>query len=118
MQKLNVTLTKYPEVPNSQIAYFEGDFDGYAKENIVDIQKTVDECPNNCILIFDFSKLNYLNSFAIGQLVAWHNALGAKGGKILIVGTNKNVDDIFSVLGINNIFKTYSTLEELKKDLG
>jgi len=116
MQKLTVTLSDYPEIPNAKIALFDGDFDGYAKEDIVEIQKEVDECDTNIILILEFSKLNYLNSFAIGQLVAWHNTISAKGGKIFIVGTNKNVEDIFSVLGINSIFKVYSTLDALKQD--
>ncbi len=117
MQKLTVTINDYPDIPNSKIITFDGDFDGYAKENIVDLQKSVDECAANTILIFDFSKLNYLNSYAIGQLVSWHNVVKTKGGKIFIVGTNKNVEDIFSVLGINNIFKAYPTIEALKQDL-
>jgi anti-anti-sigma factor len=117
MQKLTITINSLPEIPNAQIVHFDGDFDGYAKENITDLQKTIDECAAGAVLIFDFAKLNYLNSFAIGQLVAWHNAVNTKGGKILIVGINKNVEDIFSVLGINNIFKAYATIEELKQDL-
>lgn len=117
MQKLNISITNYPEITNCQIIYFEGDFDGYAKDTIVDIQSKVDECPEGSTIIFEFTKLNYLNSYAIGQLVAWYNAVNAKNGKIIIVGINKNVEDIFSVLGINSVFKTYSSLDELKKAL-
>lgn len=116
MQKLNISITNYPDIANAQIVYFEGDFDGYAKDTITEIQKTVDSCPTGCLLIFEFTKLNYLNSYAIGQLVAWYNAVTAKQGKIVIVGINKNVEDIFSVLGINSVFKTYATLEEMKAD--
>jgi anti-anti-sigma factor len=116
MQKLNISITNYPEIPGSQIVYFEGDFDGYAKDNITELQKVIDECTDGCTLIFDLSKLNYLNSYAIGQLVSWHNHVNTLNGKILIVGANKNVEDIFSVLGINSIFKTYATLEELKAE--
>lgn len=117
MQKLTVTINDFAEIPNSKLIIFDGDFDGYAKENITELQKVVDECVANSVLIFDFNKLNYLNSFAIGQLVAWHNAVSTKGGKIYVVGTNKNVEDIFSVLGINNIFKTYASLDALKQDI-
>ncbi len=117
MQKLTVSLINYPEIENTQIAYFEGDFDGAAKDDITDLQSAVDSCTTGFTMILDFSKLNYLNSFAIGQLVAWHNVINAKQGKILIVGTNKNVEDIFTVLGINTIFKTYPTLEAAKADI-
>lgn len=116
MQKLHVTISDYAEMPNAKLVSFDGDFDGYAKEDITDLQKAVDECAPNSVLIFDFARLNYLNSFAIGQLVAWHNVVSTKGGKIYVVGVNKNVEDIFSVLGINNIFKTYPTIEALKNE--
>jgi len=116
MQKLNLSIAAYPEIPNAKIVYFDGDFDGYAEDTIASIQAEVDSSLPGAVLIFEFSKLNYLNSFAIGQLVAWHNAISAKQGKIMIVGINKNVQDIFSVLGIGSVFKTYTDLDELKKD--
>jgi len=116
MQKLNLSITAYPELPNAKIVYFEGDFDGYAEETITILQKEVDEATPGSILIFELSKLDYLNSYAIGQLVSWHNAMNTKQGKILLVGSNKNIQDIFSVLGIGTVFKSYFDLEELKKD--
>jgi anti-anti-sigma factor len=116
MQKLNLSIAAYPEIPNAKIVYFDGDFDGYAEDTIASIQTEVDSAVPGAILVFEFSKLNYLNSFAIGQLVAWHNAISAKQGNIMIVAINKNVQDIFSVLGIGSVFKTYTDLEELKKD--
>lgn len=107
MQKLKVTIAASAH-PNTTLITFEGDFDGYAKENITDIQKKVDESKANENLILDFSKLNFLNSYAIGHLVAWHNHITKGGGKILIVGLNKNVEEIFSILGINSIFKSFA----------
>lgn len=116
MQKLNLSVSNYPDITNAKIIYFDGDFDGYAEDTIAIIQEEVDKAAPESVLIFEFTKLNYLNSFAIGQLVSWHNTISAKRGKILIVGINKNVQDIFSVLGIGSVFKTYTDLEELKKD--
>jgi len=116
MQKLILNITDYPDIPNTKLIYFEGDFDGYAEETIANLQSEVDQAGSGSILIFDFTKLNYLNSYAIGQLVSWHNTMNTKQGKILVVGINKNIQDIFSVLGIGSVFKTYMNLEELKKD--
>lgn len=115
MQKLILNITDYPDIPNAKLVYFEGDFDGYAEETIASLQSEIDQSGPGNTLIFDFTKLNYLNSFAIGQLVSWHNMMNSKDGKILIVGINKNIQDIFSVLGIGSVFKTYTDLEELKK---
>ncbi len=114
MQKLTLNITEYPDLTNSKIAYFEGDFDGYSEETVAILQAEVDQAAPSSTLIFEFSKLSYLNSFAIGQMVSWHNTMKGKQGKILIVGINKNIQDIFSVLGIECVFKTYPSLEELK----
>ena len=114
MQKLSLSITDYAELPNAKLVYFDGDFDGYSEDTIAELQGAVDEAGPSSTLIFEFSKLNYLNSFAIGQLVSWHNTMNTKQGKILIVGINKNIEDIFSVLGIESVFKTYASLEELK----
>ncbi len=116
MQKLTLTITDYPDLPNTKLVFFDGDFDGYSEETIAGLQDEVDKSDPESRMIFDFSDLNYLNSFAIGQLVAWHNIMDTKHGKILIVGINKNIQDIFSVLGIESVFKIYSSLDELKAD--
>jgi anti-anti-sigma factor len=110
MKKLNISIEAMADMPNNHIIHFDGDFDGYAKENLTDIQTFVDGCPAGSILVFDFAKLNYLNSYAIGHLVAWHNHLSRMGGKIVIAGTNKNVEDIFAILGISNLFKIFPDL--------
>jgi len=114
MKKLDISIEKFPDKLNAHIIHFDGDFDGYAKENLTDIQKFIDESKAGTVLLFDFSKLNYLNSYAIGHLVAWHNHLSKMGGKIIIAQTNKNVEDIFSILGIGNLFKIYPDLETAK----
>jgi anti-anti-sigma factor len=114
VKKLNITIDELPEKPNAHIVHFDGDFDGYAKENLTDIQKFIDESKDGITLLFDFNKLNYLNSYAIGHLVAWHNHVSKGGGKIIIAGTNKNVEDIFAILGIGNLFKIYPDLETAK----
>ena len=116
MQKLTLTITDYTDLTNAKLVFFDGDFDGYSEETISGLQNEVDKATPESRLIFDFSNLNYLNSFAIGQLVAWRNIMDTKHGKIVIVGINKNIQDIFSVLGIESVFKIYSNLDELKVD--
>ena len=117
MQKLIITIAPDSTLEMAQLVRFEGDFDGSAQENLEEIQKLIESIPVGTVMIFDFSNLNYLNSFALSQMVSWHNVIEAKGGKILIVGTNDHVKDIFMVLGVDTIFKTYNTLEEAKGEL-
>jgi len=117
MLPINISITTPPDIPNAKLLHFDGNFDGYAEEAIKPVSELVESCPADFNLIFDFSKLSYLNSYAVGQLVAWHNHLNTLNSKIMIVGTNKSVQDIFSVLGINNVFKLYATLDEAKKEI-
>ena len=117
MQKLNITIEKDSELQNTHIIHFEGDFDGYAKENLTEVQNFVDGAEPSTTLIFDFSKLNYLNSYAIGSLVAWHNHVTKTGGRIIITSVNKDVEDIFSILGITSLFKTYADLNSARESL-
>lgn len=107
MKKLVITIEEIKEKPNSHAIIFDGDFDGSAKENVTIIQNFIDEASEKTSLIFDFTKLNYLNSYAIGQMVNWYNILSQKSGKIYIAGTNKNVKDIFTILGITSLFKIF-----------
>ena len=118
MQKLAISMSEHPDHSEVEIVTFEGDFDGYAKENITEIQQYVDEITEANTIVFDFSKLNYLNSYAIGHLVAWHNHVKKLGGKIIIIGVNKNVEDIFAILGISSVFKVYPDLDAAASEFG
>ena len=118
MQKLEVTIEKHPSLPNAHIAHFNGAFDGSIKEPLVELEKMILESTEKLDLIFDFKDLSYLNSYAIGQLVAWHNHLMKNQGQIIVAAANKEVEEIFNVLGISNLFKIFPSVEEAVKTLG
>ena len=110
MEALSITIEPAAGLENTHIIHFVGDFDGGSKEYVGDLENFIDGAAPKTTLIFDFSKLNFLNSYAIGSLVAWHTHVSGKGGNILISGTNKNVEDIFAIVGISNLFKIYPDL--------
>ncbi|MCK5605136.1 STAS domain-containing protein [Candidatus Pacearchaeota archaeon] len=106
MQDLIVTIEKLEQPENTHIAYFQGAFDGHNKEPLIELETLVME-GGNVKLIFDFESLSFLNSYAIGQLVAWHNHLEANQGEIIIAHPAKNVEDIFNTVGISSMFKIF-----------
>src|SRR5690606_492962 len=66
--------------------------------------------------IINLEKVNYMDSAGLGSIVSSLNYLndfteknGSKG-KIVICGLNKNVELLFSMLRINNIFDIYLDL--------
>ena len=117
MQNLIIKIEESNDIINSKSISFSGDFDGYIKENLTEILELTENATEETKLIFDFTNLNYLNSYAIGHIVAWHNKLAEKKGEIIVIGINKNVEDIFSILGVNSLFKTFPNLESAKKGI-
>jgi len=111
MQKLIITIEKNPDIKNVHIVHFEGAFDGSMKEPLAKLESLIQTAEKGTNVIFDFKQLDYLNSYAIGQLVAWQNHLIKTDGQIIIAALNKNVEDILSILGISNLFKIFPDID-------
>jgi len=111
MQKLIITIEKNPDLKNVHVVHFEGAFDGSMKEPLVKLESLIQTAGKGINVIFDFKQLDYLNSYAIGQLVAWQNHLIKSDGQIIIAALNKNVEDILSILGISNLFKIFPDID-------
>ncbi len=65
-------------------------------------------------MILDFAELEYMNSKSIGYLTDWYGKVFENGGKIVITQMKPNILDILQVVGLTQLIKTYSTLEEAK----
>lgn len=94
---------------------FNGEFD---KAGYSDVREALDkfldafgakESSIN-ILLFDFSDLKYVNSQGIGVLMEINTKLQELGKKLVIVGMNANVTDIFKTIGMTEIVSTYKNL--------
>ena len=96
-----------------KIVKFEGQLDS---SNVEDAKKLMDEVidknPAKLFLVFDFEKLAYLNSRAIGCLVECYETIAKGGGKIIIVRPTENVEDVITVVGIIKVIPMYKTVEE------
>lgn len=73
--------------------------------------------PTGLYLLFDLSKLEYMNSKAIGYLTDWYGKINNGGGKIVIAGPPQNVLEILQTVGITELVKCYNTLDEAKFQL-
>lgn len=66
-------------------------------------------------LIIDLSGATYLNSTAIGVLVAAHTSYSRKNWQIKLCGVNKNIDSIFVITRLSLVFDVHDTREEAIK---
>lgn len=88
----------------------ESNVDEKAKE-IYDI---IAATPQGLFLIFDFEKLEYMNSKSIGYLTDWYSKLNEKKGGIVIAGARPNILDILQVVGLTQLINCAGTVDEAK----
>jgi anti-anti-sigma factor len=121
MIELNITIEDVsPPIPGKtiKIARFEGQLDS---SNVEEKQKMFNEIitrnPKNLFFIFDFEKLTYMNSRAIGCLAECHATLEKGGGRIVIADPAENIMDILKVVGIEKFVLVYPTVDAAKAAL-
>ena len=108
MRPLIISIDPIPGHSRAYIVRFEGDFDGYAQEKLTGIQKFFSEANQDITVILDFSKLNYLNSYAIGHLVSWRNHMINLQGKLFIVSVNDQIKASLNAVGGSLLFSFLS----------
>lgn len=94
-------------------------FAGQLDESNVDekaknIYELINGTPQGLFLIFDFEKLEYMNSKSIGYLTDWYTKLNEKKGGIIIANARPNIVDILQVVGLTQLIKSAASVEEAK----
>ena len=94
-------------------------FSGQLDESNVDekakqIYETINAIPQSLFLIFDFEKLEYMNSKSIGYLTDWYTKLTEKKGGIIIANARPNILDILQVVGLTQLIQCVGSVDEAK----
>lgn len=63
-------------------------------------------------LIIDCSELNYISSTGIGCFASLVKELKEKNGDVIFININQKVSEVFSLLGVENIFTVKESKEE------
>ncbi len=69
------------------------------------IKKLADQ--GNLKLVIDLGEVSYLNSSALGVLIAAHANYAKRGGKIKLCQLNKNLENLFVITKLSLIFDSY-----------
>lgn len=75
-----------------------------------EIKKISEE--GNTKLIIDLGEVSYLNSSALGVLIAAHANFAKRGGKIKLCQLNKNLENLFVITKLSLIFDSYQSQVE------
>lgn len=97
-------------------------FTGQLDETNVDdkaknVYEVIENLPKGASIIFDFANLEYMNSKAIGYVTDFYSKIIENEGQLIIARPRENILDILKVVGITQIIKTSSTLDEAKLEL-
>ena len=112
MQSLTISIEQKPDLKNVYIINFDGAFDGGVKEPLAELEKLVQVNDSTIKLVLNFTKLSFLNSYAIGQMMAWYNHIIKNNGQIIIINANENIAEILNIVGISKLFKIFSSVDE------
>ena len=63
-------------------------------------------------MIIDLTNTTYINSTALGILVAAHTTYTKKGWKVKICGVNNNVNNIFVITRLSLVFDVFETQKQ------
>ncbi|MCX7929657.1 MAG: STAS domain-containing protein [Chlorobi bacterium] len=55
-------------------------------------------------IVLDMSNVTYLNSTALGVLIAAHSSITKQGGKILLCGLSQSLENIFVITKLSMVF--------------
>lgn len=101
-----------------KIAHISGQLDeSNIDEKIQEIYKVVEANPKNLNMVFDLENLEYMNSKSIGYITDLYGKITDSGGQVVIIKARPNILDILNVVGLTQLIKAFSSLEEAKLSL-
>lgn len=101
------------------------------KFQIIDISGKIDRLKDSIILksfinsmldkdqvkiVFNLSKVTYLDSGALNVLIYAHNTIKKKGGTLALIEPNEYVNDVLEVVGLDKLVKIYPTEEDFENE--
>ena len=106
----------FETINNILISELDGEIDHHTAKNLKDeVDKTIDAFFIKH-LIFDFSKVTFMDSSGIGAIIGRYNKIKDMGGQVGVINCNKYVEKIFSVSGLFSIIKKFNTIDEAIKE--
>lgn len=90
-----------------RVLHLKGNFvGGDETDELQDTIKRLAE-EGNLKLVIDLGEVAYLNSSALGVLIAAHANYAKREGKVKLCQLNKNIENLFVITKLSLIFETY-----------
>lgn len=97
---------------NMLIVGISGELDHYSAADIRDAVDIEIKSAAVRLLIFDFSKLEFMDSSGIGIIMGRHKLLSNFGGRVCVCGASSHIEKVMLLSKLGEIVGIYKTLEE------
>jgi anti-sigma B factor antagonist len=68
--------------------------------------------------VLDLSKVTYINSSTLGELIRFLSAIEPQGGRLLLMSAPRSVSNVLKMTGLSELMPLLETEEELDRALG
>ncbi|MCL4473924.1 MAG: STAS domain-containing protein [Actinobacteria bacterium] len=68
-------------------------------------------------IVIDMAGVHFIDSSALGVLIGGVKRLKPKGGRLVLVSVDENVNWIFQITGLNSVFDIYSSREDALRSM-
>ncbi len=108
---------KIEEQIGGVILHLKGQFIG--GEETSQLRDTLKEISDKqkSLLIVNLDKVTYLNSTALGVLIAAHANFAKRDGKVVLCNVSKSIENLFVITKLTLVFPIFETLEEAIKSI-
>lgn len=115
---LTINSSKIGQNSKDIVIKFEGDFDKAGYDMISDPLKQAIKDFDGKNLVFDFTRLKFINSEGIGHLMEIHTHLIKEDKALIVVGLSDYIADVFETIGMNDIMPIFDNLDDYKNKNG
>jgi len=82
-----------------------GELDHHTAKEVKDLIEKVIKNSNTKNLVFDFSRLSFMDSSGIGVIIGRYKLIRALGGNVTIAAPSKNIMKLLTMSGINKLIE-------------
>ncbi|HPO63661.1 MAG TPA: STAS domain-containing protein [Candidatus Kapabacteria bacterium] len=108
---------KLEEQIGGAILHLKGQFVGGEETDHLRATLTEIAQKNESRLIVDLEKTTYLNSTALGVLIAAHANFAKRNGQIVLCNVSKSIENIFVITKLTLVFPIFASIDEAIKTI-
>ena len=90
------------------ILHLEGKFNANA---VSSVKKKVNQliAENHVLLVFDYSRVDFVDSSGLGCMLSCFNLLKSKNGNLKVAGMSVKVRSVFELIQMHKMFESFET---------